>query len=509
MDVLLDAAAMGVNYVEREGISFRHPARFILIGTMNPEEGDLRPQLLDRFGLCAEVGRVDDPRMRAEVVRRRIAFETDPVAFHEHWKESEEAERQRILAAKEILAQVRLSESMLQLIARMAIEAQVDGLRPDIVMHKTATALAAYAGRMEVEEEDVREAAELALRHRRKTSPGKPPPSHEPSPLPSPSGRGLGEGKPPQGNSPPQSSVKGEGQVSEEKAGEPGKERRFEAGAPFPVRQLFFRLARSSPWVEKGRRTVGASQGHEGRYVRSSLPHGKIHSLALDATLRAAAPYQLRRKRDGATTLQLRPWDLREKIREKKIGNLILFLVDASGSMGAWRRMVAVKGAILSLLKDAYQKRDRVGLVSFRGEGAELLLPPTGNFQKAEAGLRALPTGGRTPLAHGLKLALQMFQRASYQERPLFLVLVSDGRANVSLANGDPMAEARGIAREIGKRGVPSLVLDAEAGFFRLGFARELAHAMSGVYLMLEQLEGGQVAKVVRTMVAMRRQKRS
>jgi magnesium chelatase subunit D len=493
MDILLDAAAMGVNYVEREGISFMHAAGFILIGTMNPEEGELRPQLLDRFGLCVEVGGIDEPSMRAEVVRRRIAFETAPVAFHEQWKESEEKERERILAAKRLLPRVGLSDEMLQLIARTAIEARVDGLRPDIVMHKTACALAAYAGRTEVREEDVLEAAELALHHRRKGAPEKPPPSPQ---------------RPPQRSEPPPPPAKGEGLHMEKKTGGLEKEQRFEAGESFSVRQLFFRAVRSAAWMEKGRRTLGPSQGKEGRYVRSSLPQGKIHSLALDATLRAAAPYQSRRRTEGATAFQLRSWDLREKIREKRIGNLILFLVDASGSMGAWHRMVTVKGAILSLLKDAYQKRDRVGLLSFRGAGAELLLPPTGNFRKAETRLKELPTGGRTPLAHGLRLALQMFQRPGYQERPPFLVLVSDGRANVSLAHGDPMAEARSVACEIGKRGIPSLVLDAEAGFFRLGLAKELARAMSGVYLMLEQLEGNQVAKIVRRVIGTARKKR-
>jgi magnesium chelatase subunit D len=460
---------------------------------MNPEEGELRPQLLDRFGLCVEVGGMDEPEMRAEVVRRRIAFETDAVAFNEQWKESEEKVREATLAAKRLLPQVRLSEEMLRLIAQMSIAAEVDGLRPDIVMHKAACALAAYAGRTEVSEQDVLEAAELALRHRRKSAPeNSPPPSQRPSP--------RTELSP--------SSGKSERLQAEKKASGLENERCFEAGESFPVRQLFFRAACSWAWMEKGRRTLGASQGKEGRYVRSSLPHGKIRSLALDATLRAAAPYQSRRRTDGGRAFQLRSWDLREKIREKKIGNLILFLVDASGSMGAWRRMVAAKGAIFSLLKDAYQKRDRVGLLSFRGEGAALVLPPTGNFNKAEAKLKELPTGGRTPLAHGLKLALQMFQRPGYQERPPFLVLVSDGRANVPLAHGDPTAEARGVAREIGKRGIPSLILDAEAGFFRLGLAKELARAMSGVYLLLEQLEGNQVAKIVRRMIGARRQKR-
>lgn len=492
MDILLDAAAMGVNYVEREGVSFAHPARFILIGTMNPEEGDLRPQLLDRFGLCVEVERIEEPEIRAEIVRRRIAFEADPLAFQEEWRESEERERQRIAAAKKLLPQVKLSEEMLRLIARMAIEARVDGLRADIVMHKTATALAAYAGRTEVQEEDVLEAAELALRHRREGALDRAP-----APL-----------KPPTGSAGVPSGIsRSDGRDQAKGTEQFDKERPFETGDPFPVKQILSRLRGPSSWPHSGRRIQVEDQGEKGRYVRPALPQGKIRSLALDATLRAAAPYQPRRRKNGETALEIRSWDLREKLREKRIGSLILFLVDASGSMGAWRRMVAVKGAVLSLLKDAYRKRDRIGLVTFRGEDAELLLPPTENFKTAEARLHELPTGGRTPLAHGLKLTLRLLVSWRYQERPPFLVLISDGKANVPLGQGDPLAEALALARQIRRRGVPSLVIDAEAGFLRLGWARQLAGALGGLYLFLEALEGGEMARIVRRTVGMRRKR--
>src|SRR5499433_1554795 len=171
VDILLDAAAMGVNYVEREGISVSHPASFILVGTMNPEEGELRPQLLDRFGLAVDVQAERDVEVRAEVVRRRIAFDHDPDSFLGQWLEAERAERERLLAARRQLPEVCLDDAMLRLITGICTDFDVDGMRADITMYRAAVALAAYEGRTQVVEDDVRRVARLVLPHRRRRQP--------------------------------------------------------------------------------------------------------------------------------------------------------------------------------------------------------------------------------------------------------------------------------------------------------------------------------------------------
>jgi magnesium chelatase subunit D len=509
VDVLLDAAAMGTNYVEREGISVRHPAEFILVGTMNPEEGDLRPQLLDRFGLAVEVGGLADPAERAEVVRRRIAFERDPAAFIRRWRRAEEAERRRIRAARHVLPRVRVPDALLDLITRLCQAFDVDGLRADIVMYKTAATVAAYAGRRVATVDDVRAAAELALPHRRRRQPFEQPGfDHQQLEETIACWRAA--------TTPPEAAPDGRAPDAGEDAGDAGPpndggERVFAVGAPFRVRPLPTAPVRETP--PRGRRSKVRESAH-GAYVRSRPAPEPARDLALDATLRAAAPHQAARRPappgplstrgerengdEGRPALRLEPWDLQAKVREARAGNLILFLVDASGSMGAEQRMVAVKGAILALLLDAYQRRDQVALVAFRGSGAAVLLPPTSSVELAERSLRALPTGGRTPLAHGLRVGHDLLaQRAGERLTPL-VVLLSDGRANVSLAGGDPLAEAVAFGEPYRRLGAQTIVVDTEVGFPRLGLARQLAAGLGAHYLQLEALAAGPLASAVR-----------
>ncbi len=522
VDVLLDASAMGRNYVEREGVSVSHAAEFILVGTMNPEEGDLRPQLLDRFGLAVEVEGIMPPPERREVVQRRIAYETDPFTFITAWQTAEAQERQRILNARRLLPQVQVGDDFLALITDICSEYQVDGLRGDIVMYKTAATIAAYAGREQVNVDDVREAAQLALLHRQRRQPFQQPhlvteqldqmlndfqnQSHprEPQDAPSPADNdpgaddssGLAPPDTPPDENPDPDSAPGAGT----------QEQHFETGNPYSIQSLLLPPPDRRERPAAGRRAVTVSSDSAGRYIRARIPPDTASDLALDATLRAAAPYQQSRRQsydpdNTAPSLLIEPWDIREKVRETRTGSLILFIVDASGSMGAQRRMIAVKGAILSLLLDAYQRRDRVALITFRGAQAQLLLPPTNSVDLAQLYLDDLPTGGRTPLSGGLYLALELLERERLKDRntlPL-VALLSDGRANIHLdgSPGKPTDEVHELASRFPEKAIPAVVIDTELDFIKLELARSLAQAMGARYLKLDDLRADSLAAAV------------
>jgi magnesium chelatase subunit D len=503
VDVLLDAAAMGVNYVEREGISVQHPAQFILIGTMNPEEGDLRPQLLDRFALAVEVEGLADALLRAEVVRRRIFFEQDPIGFMADWRQEETAERLRIQRAQDLLPEVRLDDRMLNLITQLCVDFEVDGLRADIVMYKTSLTLAAYAGRRLVHEGDVRDAAELALLHRRRRLPFQQP-QLDREQLEQKIKEHLeeddlddgGDAPPEESQPPPAASA---------------SERVFDSSKQYQVKKLSAPAGRQIREEYRGRRSKSQSRTFAGHYVGAEDPAGRaVRDLAFDATLRAAAPQQRHRREQLRSSPHLREqispallleqWDLRQKIRETRVGNLIMFVVDASGSMAVQERMVAAKGAVLSLLLDAYQRRDQVGMVAFRGRGAELLLPPTNSVDLAQACLAELPTGGRTPLGHGLQLGVATLDRQRDLGREVLplLVVVSDGRANVPLFGGDPLDELWTIGAEIQRRRLHTIVVDAAVVKARFGFAAEAARALGADYIPIDQLAAGSLAGAAR-----------
>ncbi|NLL95206.1 MAG: magnesium chelatase subunit D family protein [Thermoplasmatales archaeon] len=505
VDSLLDVAAMGVNTVEREGISHSHPSRFVLVGTMNPEEGDLRPQLLDRFGLCAVATGIHDTPERLEIVERRLAFEEDPGGFAAGWKRQEEAVSARIVLAREQLPSVGMGRDEMMLAVEICIDSNVVGHRADITVVRTAKAIAALDGRDRVTEEDVIAAAELALPHRagppgesRKEEPKEEEPVEDPDPdAESEEGPDESAG----GHGDRGESVEGESFSPSEGMEAPdsdGAEELFEVGESHKVRRDAIAgdlrvdsILRSS----SGRRSV--TESSDGRYIGHRDPSGKPASIAIDATVRAAAAKG--RSDDPDRAIDITIHDVKEKVRQRKVGNLLVFLVDASGSMGAERRMSAVKGAILSLLKDAYQKRDRVALIAFRGSVAETVVPPTGSTDLAAKLMAEIPTGGRTPIAAGLKAAGELIRRETSKDRSVkpLLIVMSDGRANVSATGGDPMEEAWAAAEEIGEMKIKSLVLDSETGFLSLGFAKGLADRLGAEYMRLEDL----TAETVRGLV--------
>ncbi|MEU3292216.1 putative cobaltochelatase [Streptomyces longwoodensis] len=512
VDLLLDAAAMGASYVEREGVSVRHAARFLLVGTMNPEEGELRPQLLDRFGLTVEVAASREPDQRVEVVRRRLAYDDDTASFAARWAGEEAAVRQRIVAARELLPQVRLGDGALRQIAATCAAFEVDGMRADIVMARTATALAAWAGRTDVLAEDVRQAALLALPHRRRRNPFDAPgldedkldrtleefsgESPDDDPDPDPEGPGGGGGGPapdagPQGGDTGARPEEGDGGEPQPSGAGAGEQPAARAAEPFRTKAL------SVPGIGEGaagRRSRARTE--HGRTTGARRPRGALTKLHLAATVQAAAPHQRARGRSGPG-LVIRRDDLRQAAREGREGNLVLFVVDASGSMAARQRMSAVKGAVLSLLLDAYQRRDKVGLVTFRGSAADVALPPTSSVDAAAARLESLPTGGRTPLAAGLLKAHEVLrvERLRDPARRALVVVVTDGRAT---GGPEPVALAGRAARLFAAEQVASVVVDCESGPVRLGLAGQLATELGGTAVTLDELRADAIAGLVK-----------
>ena len=273
----------------------------------------------------------------------------------------------------------------------------------------------------------------------------------------------------------------------------------FDTGDAYPIKKLSL-PTETEVRTGSGRRSKAKSDTKSGRYARSTIPKGKTDDIAFDATLRASAPYQIHRK-NGGVAVAIEPQDIRQKVREKKIGNTIMFVVDSSGSMGANRRMVETKGAILSLLVDAYQKRDKVGLVAFKGDKTELLLSPTSSVELAKRQLEELPTGGKTPLSKGLLKGYEVLRSELNKNKKiaLLLVIISDGKANISI-NKDlsPFDEAKRIADDIKHSGIKSIVIDTETGFVRLGKLQELSEALGGRYYQLEDLKAEAISNLVK-----------
>ena len=476
VDVLLDAAASGIHRVEREGLSLTHPARFVLVGTMNPEEGELRPQLLDRFGLTVDVEDLSDPADRAEAVRRRLAFEADPEAFVATWRPADAEEAERIERGRELLPRVCLPATVLHSLIERCVGARVEGLRADLTLSRAACAWTAYQGRGEVTLEDVDVVAELALAHRR-TTPPQPPDAPAP--------RGQGPGSTNNGHKP-------EAQP---------KDKPTLAARSGASSQVFQSAGLHQPLVRPPLRVLGDSS-LRGRWPSSRAGHGKNRSrlecghkpethLAWAPTLRAAAPFQRERRRLEAEPMIVRAGDLRSWRLRKTSGCLLLFVVDTSGSMAAWQRIRQTKAAILALLTQAYRQRDLVALLAFHGSTAELVLTPRRGLGTARRALEKLPVGGATPLAAGLAACRRTIalQKRKDPRLPVWTVILTDGRANMAV-HGDPWHEALREARRLAPLAPECLVVDTEVGWPRLAKAQALAHALGARHVPLEDVLG-------------------
>ncbi|KAF0189376.1 MAG: magnesium chelatase subunit [Desulfobulbaceae bacterium] len=526
VDVMLEASASGENRIEREGVSLSHPARFILVGTMNPEEGDLRPQLLDRFGLCVEVKAEIDREMRVTTMEQRESFDAAPATFIERFAAETQELAQRIEKARRFLPKVQMPGRLRALISELCTEARVAGHRADLIIEQAARALAAFSERLEVEDEDITRVAQLALRHRQR-EPGPPPPppeekqhddhdhSHDEEPpeeeseqeenpnqdeQPDDQEQPPPESKPEQdpGDTGSSGGTPDESKEPTKPANPDAKEKVFEVGATFKVKP--FNASKDRVFRRgSGRRSRSRISGMQGRYVKSTMPRGG-KDVALDATLRAAAPYQRHRQSDCA--IAIRPEDIREKVRERRIGNFLLFVVDASGSMGARGRMTATKGAIMSLLLDAYQKRDKVAMISFNKTEARLNLPPTSSIDMAARLLAEMPVGGRTPLNAALVKVDEVLRGQLVRDptsRPI-VVLITDGRSNVAIADGKPIDECLELARRLSREErVRFILVDTEEqGLIRFGLAVKIAEALKARYFQTAELKADTLIDLIK-----------
>lgn len=514
------AASVGENMVEREGISARHDCDFILVGTMNPEEGGLRPQLLDKFGLYVGVGGERDAADRVEIIRRRIAYERDPEAFCKEYRSDTEALRKKLLNAEELLPYVVADENVRRIAAKLAVTAHCEGNRAELLLIETAFALAALNGRKHVNVDDIKEAAEYVLPHRRRENDAPEPPQQELPPQDNERRNDNNDDNGDSGETPPQEQLEADEEDNDEPpdSDEDTVDAEYSPGPPrddansnAPDEQVvegeeLYQIIRL-PSIARdrfarkgaGRRRKTNSSANKGRYAGFALDKSKGQTdLALDATLRAAAPFQKGREKNGCA-VAVQESDFRYKRRESHVGATVVFVVDASGSMGAAKRMKETKEAVLSMLMDSYQKRDKVGLMAFRQKSAEVLLEITSSVDLAKKELQALPTGGRTPLAEGLYSAWQLLQARKRKDPEMLplVVLVTDGRANSSLWSDDPVEDAFKAAKLIASEHIPAIVVDTENDFISFHLAERIALAMDASYFKVDELKSTQLRGII------------
>ena len=507
---LLNSVLDGRVVVEREGVSAEYSVDTVLIATMNPSDSDVSSHILDRFDLCAYASFPDEEDKRAEILRRNADFQKDPAGFIEKFREEEDTLKANLDRSKKILPLVTMTDDLIGVSVELTVKVLADGHRGDIAMINTAKALAALNGRDEVMKKDVEEAAMLCLAHRRnytQEQPQEPPRPEEPEE----------DDQEPQENEEQQQEQQQQEQEpesNEDQDREPPPnmdfqqlmdDMVFEIGDQFRVIDYLNdgRRKVSKTSAKKGRRMMVESSNSSGRYARSRIPSDRTHDIAFDATVRAAAPYQRSRDHSGLA-INIQKQDVREKVREMRAGCTILFLVDASGSLGVRKRMSAVKGAVLSMLRDSYVKRDRIGMMAFRRDSAELVLPPTRSVEYSYRKLEEMPTGGKTPLSEALVTVneyMTSYSRSHVGEM-CYIVLITDGRANVPLQEGiNANDEVLKLAEDMAIPQVRWVVIDASAGFIRFDNAEKLAQALGGTYFRLEDLNADRLAESVRAVI--------
>jgi magnesium chelatase subunit D len=488
LDLLLEVQSRGENLIEREGMSLKHPSSFILMASMNPEEGALSPHFLDRFGMCVDFKNPD----RAERIRvmKRTLMEGQ-----EGYKRRDEKIRMRIALARELKDEVFISDDLNEKAVELCLGAMVVGHRADITLIKAARAYAAFCGEEEVSERHLLKVLPLVLLHRRRNLEHYEQEHSEP-----PQREGEKDRKDEREDKEHPQEVRSHGEEfapsSLDQGG--GKEEVFEVGETFRVRRLFLRKDRTER-INLGRRTKTRFSGKGGRYVRSVV-RKKEKDIALDATLRAAAPWQL--LRGGRDSIIIREEDLRFKERERKLKHLVIFVMDGSGSMGAKKRMVETKGAIQSLLLDCYQKRDKVSMVVFRRDRAEVVLPPTSSVELASKRLKELPVGGRTPLGAGLLATYNLIRqmRLKHPETRFLVILVSDGRANQNVSDLRVWEEIERCSISLREmREADYIVVDTEdkSNLLRTDLAFKVASLLEARYFTMPDLRAEGLVQIV------------
>jgi magnesium chelatase subunit D len=519
VDLLLDSAASGVNVVEREGVSFAHPSRFILVGTMNPEEGELRPQFLDRFGLCVVVDTVSSPESRETLVRRRLAFESEPGEFIAEWRSADRVIAKQIVAARARLGGVVIPDDLLGRAVRFTQALALQGHRADITILKAARAHAALLDKPAVDAADLAEAARLAVPHRLRVSP-----LDSPGAVNDRIDRALREGGVARDLPAPQDDGPDPVDLAEEMAEQmqvPGamaagsilfsflerkqRETVFEPHPDIVAEAVELNGVLRTDKPARAVSTATVTGRRRGRFRRSVpvAPGEQGFDLAVQATLRQAS---VRRAAAGSTDAGA-PVANREDFRKKEYvlpaGHLIVFVVDASDSMraGLEARMRAAKGAVLAILRRAYENRSKVALVAFSGTEARVVLPPTSSVEMARPLLEQLPTGGATPFADGLDRAWRLIrsERLKSPELKPVLLIVSDGEANVPLRPGVPaMDELAALASKIAADGIPAVFVDAAAQPGKISPMERIAAQMAASYVPIQNLTAPSLLKAVR-----------
>ena len=522
LSAVLNIREAGGYRLERDGLSEQRDTSFTVLAVMNPESGTLSASSLDRFGLFASTDEDYDDETRLEIIRRVLDYEKDGIAFRAKWQEETEKLKEQVKTAREALKAVEVSPAMIQLAAVYTLKAHVAGHRADIYLIEAARAEAALEGRKYVLPKDLEKAAEFVLPHRmRKAEEEQPQEPQQPEQQPPENNEDQQqpENQPDDENAfshppeaqPPQTDTEDAEDSNQDLNPENSKFSNPKGSSRERIDAADLHVNLPPMWIEpskdrkpkkgSGKRSLTMTDLMQGRYVRAEIPKSKTSDIAFDATLRAAAPYQKARPSNGCAVV-IRKDDLRSKIREKRTGNIFLFVVDASGSMGARERMKTVKGVIFKILLDAYQKRDRVGMVAFRKNQAEVLLPVTRSVDFAQKKLATMPTGGKTPLAKGLLKAedvLDMLYRQGANQDPV-MILITDGRATSPLNKGtNPVTDAMEEAKRIGRRNIPVAVIDTESGFIKLGLAKKLAKAMGASYFQVDKISEDQLLHIWRT----------
>ncbi len=491
LNSILESVINGKVLVERDGISCEYSCDTKFLATMNISESELDSHILDKFDICISLETIGNEETRYEIVKRRISYDTDPESFREAYAVQNEKAHKTVRKAKERLEFVSLSEDILRLIGVVCSELGIEGHRGDLAVANASKAMAALDGRDDVSAEDVKKAARICLSHRVSEIPSESKSSSDP---------GKDDaGKKDTGPSAEENAPNNEaGRRDTDMSGEDRGDKVFGMEGTFNV----IDFVSSGNMVCKGRTRCFGKRGdpskgtRSGRYISSAMPTSKTTDIAIDASLRVAAPYQRTRRREGVA-LVVEPSDLRQKIREKKSGTAILFLVDSSGSMGARRRMTAVKGAVFALLQESYKNRDKVALISFRKESAEVLLPFTKSVDFAYSKLKEMPTGGGTPLAAAILKAYQEVHKELKTDPGIrcYIILATDGRGNVPMSGGDARQDTLKAASFVGSSGCGTwIVADTGMGFPHTDDALRVCERMNGIYLKLDRLSGDGLA---------------
>lgn len=505
VNALLDVMQSGINRMERDGISHTHISQFLLVGSMNPEESPIRAHFLDRFGLYVEMRGIQSLEDRKAIIKQRMAFEADPVVFFSRYHAQDQLLAEKITAARNIVSSISVGEPAVNLAIELAKTANAAGHRAEIVMIETAIAIAALKGQDSITEIDIKEAAPFVLPHRICDN---PPQSLQPEDQ-KPQHPGNADQQPAEQESSPARGPEFT-PVLEDCSTPPDLEKLpshnhlddpvVQGQEIYEVHDMSINTIDRTRRKGSGKRSKSVSGARRGRYIGVEIPKDLTTDIALDATLRVAAVYQHQRQKNGIA-IKIHKSDLRAKKRENRIGNTILFAVDASGSMGAKQRMVATKEVVLSMLYDAYQKRDQVGMVAFRKDRAEILLPITRSVDLAQKRLQQLPTGGRTPLSEGLFLAWQMITARRLKDVDMLplLILITDGKANAAHRDADPVKEALAAATLLRNHHIPAIVIDTEKGRFQMGIAREISEEMRAQYFKIDQIRSEVIGELVRS----------